>query len=114
VSQSKLYKFAFLAAVGLLGLGATRSAHAEEYTLTDLGDLGGGFSIAFGVNNAGQAVGTSEYAPPNNTAVYPVLWSGGPITVLGDLGGTSEAYGINSTGIVVGYSYTLGGSARIH
>ena len=37
----KASKFAVLATVCLLGIGATRSAHAQAYTVTNLGGLPG-------------------------------------------------------------------------
>ena len=37
----KASKFAVLATVCLLGIGATRSAHAQTYTVTNLGGLPG-------------------------------------------------------------------------
>ena len=98
-------KFAILAAVCLLGIGASHSgaANATTYTLTELFPLAGyDDSMAFGINNLGQAVGVSGGA---------VIWnSDGTPTALNPLpgGGLSAALGINDAGQVVGYSGETG------
>jgi probable HAF family extracellular repeat protein len=79
-------------------------------TITDLGTLGGTFSQAYGINNAGQAVGQSNIA--GDAAGHATLWSGGTITDLGTLGGTNSfAWGINNAGQIVGDSATTGDAA---
>ncbi len=93
----KASKFAILATVCLLGIGADRSAHAQAYTVTDLGGLPGSTdSEASGINNAGQVVGSSDG--------YAIEWSGGSVINLGGLPGStfSFATGVNDAGQVVG------------
>lgn len=83
---------------------AAAPAFAVSFTLTDLGDLrGGDFGRAYGINDAGQVVGSSGAA----TGSRAFLWEGGTMTDLGDLpggGDVSRAYGINEAGQVVGNS----------
>jgi probable HAF family extracellular repeat protein len=63
--------------------------------MTDLGTLGGPYSVAFGINDADQIVGYARAADDINHAV---LWSG----ELVDLG-LGVATAINDKGQVVGY-----------
>jgi probable HAF family extracellular repeat protein len=75
-----------------------RSACAEiQYTLTDLGTLGGATSsYATDINASGQVVGSSGW--------YAFLYSDGVMTNLGTLDGCtdSSASAINASGQVVG------------
>ncbi len=68
--------------------------------MQDLGALGGSTgSFAFGINDAGQVVGSS-----GDTAF---LFSNGVMQDIGTLGGpVSQAFAINNVGQVVGWSYT--------
>jgi len=94
----------------LLGLISINIGHAQ--TLTDLGDLGGGFSEAYGINDSGQVVGVSVTSSDDEDAF---LYSGGTMTNLGTLSTNpsynySGATGINNSGQVVGYSETSTGA----
>jgi probable HAF family extracellular repeat protein len=86
---------------------ATSTASAQ-WTITDLGDLPGGFySYKFpkDINDAGQVVGNVTNA--RGTISHAFLWQNGVMTNLGDLPGgadTSVAFGINNSGQVVGWS----------
>jgi len=77
-------------------------------TITDLGMLGGNFSGASAVNNAGQVVGWAETGEAALLWPYHAfLWESGAMTDLGTLGGTfSTAVDINNYGQVVGWSCT--------
>jgi probable HAF family extracellular repeat protein len=80
-------------------------AAGPAYTITGLGDLGGGTSVANRINNSGQVTGRSLL--PGGGDYHAFLYSNGQMHDLGTLGGTgSEGVGINSSGQVVGNSTT--------
>lgn len=80
-------------------------AHAvAEYSVTDLGTLGGQQAEATGMNNRGQVVGWSVDADGRPQAF---VWQNGRMTGLGFLpGGTSSvARAINNGGDITGYAH---------
>jgi probable HAF family extracellular repeat protein len=88
-----------------------------NYSVTDLGTLGGSDSVAYAINNAGQIVGGS--ATSSGSTTHAFLYSGGRMIDLGGLGGAypdSYAFAINEQGQVVGYAYNSAASsdAPIH
>jgi probable HAF family extracellular repeat protein len=98
----------------LINIAVSRAAIAvPSYTVLDLGTLGGTSSRSNGmgtVNSLGQVVGLSY----TNTGAQRAFRTDGnaaitPANNLGTLGGSkSEAYGINDSGPVVGYSANTG------
>ncbi len=88
-----------LGAAALALLAASTAAGAQSYTFSFLDGLGGSYSVANGINNAGQVVGFS-YTTGNST--HATLWNGITPTALG--GTDSVAFAINNAGQVVGYS----------
>lgn len=87
-------------------------SHAFIYgagTMTDLGTLGGIFSWGTAVNSAGDVAGYSTLA---NRSYHAFLVHNGLMTDLGSLvaNGSSEAYGINNFGEVVGWSSSANSS----
>ena len=79
----------------------------EDSEVTDLGTLGGLYSIASGVNAAGQIVGSSSTAedqPERGIGTHAALWDDGEVIDLGTLGNAdvSSASAINTRGDIVG------------
>ena len=90
-----------------LSLICTNFLSAANYSITDLGDLGGSISFARGINENGQIVGTS-YISTNPYVWRAFIYSNGLMSDLGALSiGTnnfSSASGINNLGQVIGGS----------
>ena len=91
------------------GMTQTHAFLWDNGVMTDLGDLGFGAayenSIAYGINDLGQVVGSS--APPG-LASRAFLWADGVLAPLPTLGGPSTTLGcaataINNRGIAAGY-----------
>jgi len=71
------------------------AARLRRYTITDLGTLGGPFSIAYDLTNAGRVIGTA--AVPDGYH-HPVYWENGEIHDVGTLGGLNAEAGGRSVG----------------
>lgn len=110
-----------IVAATCVALTAPVTARAATYALTDIGTIGGLNSLGRDLNDAGQAVGWGSPASGPNHAF---LYSNGTMQDLGTLPlgalpyGTSDAYGINASGQVTGYSLTsvpdaVGGGSHI-
>jgi len=79
--------------------------HPARYTVTDLGTLpGGNSSQPYLITQNGHVAGSSNLA---SGATHAVLWSHGPATDLGTLGGSNSiAFGTNDAGQSVGEAET--------
>ncbi len=87
----------------LNGFTTSVAAAWKGTNLTLLNSLGGNYSDAYAINNAGVIVGVST--PASNVGEIATEWNGTTATALGSLGGNqSYAYAINNAGVVVGAS----------
>lgn len=110
----------FCTAINDFGLvvGEENSGHIHSSFLFENGvrrelpSLGGGFTKAYSVNNAGMVVGESRM--PSGTP-HAVIWQDAQIRDLGSLSGEgrSMAYAVNNKGQVVGAS-SVNGSSEGH
>jgi probable HAF family extracellular repeat protein len=77
-----------------------------RYTVTDLGTLGGTFSVAFNINNKHWVDGSATIL--NDAALRAFLWREGVMTDLGTLGGpnSSASFPLNERGEITGFSDT--------
>lgn len=109
MNSTHTYPILIAALCGLTFLPVSADA-APQYTVTDLGTLGGVTSLGFGLNGAGEVTGYSTLT--GSSIRHAVRWSGGPGTDLGTLGGTdSTGYDINASGQVAGHSQLTGNTA---
>ena len=93
-----------------MALVAAFGAYAQTYAITDLGSLGGSFSMALGVNARGEVTGNSFTA--GDQAPHAFIYSDGKMLDLGTLGGTSSyADAIDDQGQVFGTTYTAGNAS---
>ena len=77
-----------------------RGANAADYTIVDLGNMGGPYATATSINDAGQIVGASSTSLGE---MHAFLYENGSMQDLGTLGGDSSgAEGINDAGQIVG------------
>ena len=81
------------------------AAVQQQFTLRNLGTLGGGSSLGNGINERGEVVGVAELPSGTERAF---LWRAGEgmrnLGTLGNASTTSRARGINDRGEVVGAS----------
>jgi probable HAF family extracellular repeat protein len=100
--------------IGLCSLPATNT-FAQQYTVTDLGTLGGDDTFVIAINSSGQITGSSSIQ--GSSPAHPFLWQNGVMQDLGTLPGFPACYAtaINEHGQVVGscQSGTVSGRAFI-
>ncbi len=87
---------------------STITATAQQYSISDVGTLGGTYSVGHGINSWGQIVGGSYTT--GDALLRPFLHGQSGMVDLGTLGGVI-GYGnaINLAGYITGYSYTPAG-----
>lgn len=87
---------------------APATARSTQWTIVDLGTLGGSESGASALNGKGEVVGWSKTAGDGSTRAF--VYRNGVMTDLGTLGGVdSHASAINDLGDIVGYSTSANG-----
>ena len=106
---------------------APAAAGTTTYTVTNLGSLGGGYTVGAALNNNGQVTGYSATAATitftcgtgkhrTTCTEHPdhaFVWSNGTMTDLGTLGGNDSAgKSINLSGEVVGWAQNTSGSSH--
>lgn len=111
----------FVATIALL----PAVGRSQEYTVTDLGTLGGNFSIATSVNNKGQVAGQSttptQIQSVSEGQADAFLYSNGKMIDLGNFGGDSgsniayyftgnSANAVNDNGVVAGMAFDADGN----
>src|SRR5580693_8458984 len=88
---------AWIAVISVFALPATpvfaqaqqqQAQHVSHYAVTDLGTLGGTFSIAFGINDKGQIDGLST--TPGDQVTHGFFLENGVMTDMGTLGGPNS------------------------
>jgi len=105
-SSFRLIKLLHIAGV----IGALHTANSQAQSMTDLGTLGGTYSLAQGVSADGSViVGQSS---TSGGAYHAFKYVGTTMTDLGTLGGTnSYGQGVSADGsVIVGQSSTSGGA----
>jgi probable HAF family extracellular repeat protein len=92
--------------LSILGLSILFStASAQQYTVTDIGTLGGQFTDGNAINDSNQVTGVTNLPTVDGVSPnHPFLYSNGTMLDLGTTGGTNFAEGLalNSQGQVVG------------
>ena len=94
----------YLVAAALAAGPATASA--ADWTLVDLGTLGGANAYAAAISDGGRIAGCSETA---SGEIHAFVWQGGTMTDLGrgaDAAGNSCALAVNDQGLVAGRAST--------
>ncbi len=104
VLNSTSSRLTISAAVVLL---SASQGFSQSYTIVDLGTLGGEFSTAHDINDAGQIVGASVDKENSGYSQTGFLWENGVMIAIGsiyeeDPSLGSSARGINSLGVLCG------------
>jgi probable HAF family extracellular repeat protein len=89
-------------AINSSGQVAGSSSLWENGVITELGTLGGWYTLAHGINDAGQVVGHSHTAPSATAPYRAFLWENGIIKAVEPIVDRSVANGINDLGQIVG------------
>lgn len=95
-----------------LALSGAAAVQAQTYAISDLGGVGGSFSMALAINSSGQVAGNGSVA--GDAAIHAFVYSDGQVRDLGTLGGAgSYVESIDEQGRVFGTSPVAAGS-RTH
>jgi len=93
--------YTLAAAMVASGLASAHAAPTPKWTIETLGNLGGGGTIAFGVNNRGDIVG---YGHTADLSIRAFLWQNGTITAITATNPrfSDALWAINEKGVAVG------------
>ena len=99
--------------VGTSSLAGDETAHPflwQSGKMADLGTLGGSYGVGEWISDAGDVIGFGP-RPGDDVLIYAFLWRNGIMTDLGTVEGdnSSNAFGINNKGQVVGQSWFFDG-----
>lgn len=86
---------------------------ANTFEIIDLGTLGGNYSNANAINDAGQITGISRSVPPPGTGDRAYIWENGNMTNLGPIGVTSYGNNISEAGYIAGTTYVNVGGGSV-
>jgi probable HAF family extracellular repeat protein len=103
--------------VGEMGVAVVRGFVYANGTTTALSALGGNYSSAYAINDAGLIVGESTTSPTPNGPVHALVWDGGSKSDLQTLSGDySAGFAINNSNVVAGESsvVVVQGVTNIH
>lgn len=103
----------------LTTLALASALASAQYSLVDLGTLGGPNSFALDVNASGQVSGNSSKTPGASNPLNAFLYSNGAMTNLGVTANTgsnnfSRAYALNDAGVAVGESDNSSSKAFVY
>jgi probable HAF family extracellular repeat protein len=108
----RVHQISIVALLVAVGAGVDAVAGTLQYQVIDLGDIGGGYTSASGLNDSGQVVGQSRVTNDPNSAEHAFLYSNGQITDIHQLGTfNSIGVAINDQGQVAG-QYDAGGASE--
>lgn len=107
----RLLTVALAAIATAAALTTPATAAPRQYTVTDLGTLGGLSAEVYDLNDKGVAVGRSLTA---DGELHAFSWKKGKLTDLGTLPGGhyAEAHGINESGVIAGTALDAAGESR--
>ncbi len=92
------------AAIALVVFPLASTAGAQTYSVTNLNLLAGEqYSRAYSINGSGQVAGNMYVETDLNDHAF--MYSGGTVSNLGSLGGSSTGWGINSSGQIAGFTW---------
>ncbi len=95
-------------------LSGMRAVRWDNGVAVNLGTLGGNYSEAYGINDAGQVFGIARDSKSETQAV---VWNGNQISTVKGLNGSSSStrlVAINNNGQLAGSSYTPGAWGQQH
>jgi probable HAF family extracellular repeat protein len=88
IFKTQWFRIARLGLALAVSVAPVCAQQAQHFTITDLGTLGGSFSLAYAVNNKGQVDGFSTL--PGDAVFHSFVYENGRMIDLGTLGGPNS------------------------